>query len=93
MTRRQRLLNEMERVVARRRLLAAIEPPYSKRRCGRPPIGLERMRICFLQQWYGLSDEALEDSLYDNIAMCTFAGIEQMTESGAHCRQEQIAKR
>ncbi len=44
---------------------------------GRPPIGLERMlRIYFLQQWYGLADEALEDALYDSQALRGFAGIE-----------------
>ncbi|SDR62533.1 Transposase domain [Paraburkholderia tuberum] len=57
-TRRQRFLAEMERVVPWSRLLAAIEPHYPKGGRGRPPIGLERMlRIYFLQQWYGLSDE------------------------------------
>jgi Transposase domain (DUF772) len=44
---------------------------------GRPPIGLERMlRIYFLQQWYGLADEALDDALYDSQALRGFAGIE-----------------
>ena len=44
---------------------------------GRPPIGLERMlRIYFLQQWYGLADEALEDALYDSQALRGFAGID-----------------
>ena len=39
------------------------------------------LRIYFLQQWYGLSDEALEDALYDSIAMRTFAGIDLAVES------------
>uniref|UniRef100_A0A0S4WL81 Transposase n=1 Tax=Ralstonia solanacearum TaxID=305 RepID=A0A0S4WL81_RALSL len=64
-TRRQRFLTEMESVVPWSRLIAAVEPHYPKGKRGRPPIGLERMlRIDFLQQWYGLSDEALEDALY-----------------------------
>jgi transposase, IS5 family len=33
-------------------------------------------RICFLQQWYGLADEALEDALYDSQALRGFTGIE-----------------
>jgi IS5 family transposase len=38
---------------------------------------MERMRrIYFLQQWYGLADEALEDALYDSQALRGFAGIE-----------------
>ena len=43
---------------------------------GWPPIGLERMlRVYFVQQWYGLSDEGLEDALYDSQALRGFAGI------------------
>jgi IS5 family transposase len=44
---------------------------------GQTTIGLERMlRIYFLQQWYGLADEALEDALYDSQALRAFAGID-----------------
>lgn len=56
--------------------------PTPKGKRGRPPIGLERMlRIYFLQQWYGLSDEALEDALYDSMAMRAFAGIDLAVEA------------
>ena len=49
----------------------------SKGERGRPPIGLERMlRIYFLQQWYGLADEAVEDALYDSQALRGFSGID-----------------
>ena len=34
------------------------------------------LRVYFLQQWYGLADEALEDVLYDSQALQHFAGIE-----------------
>ncbi|MGT2452701.1 IS5 family transposase [Cupriavidus basilensis] len=81
-TRRQRFLAEMETVVPWSRLIAAVEPYYPKGKRGRPPIGLERMlRIYFLQQWYGLSDEALEDALYDSMAMRAFAGIDLAVEA------------
>ncbi|MCO1384086.1 IS5 family transposase [Burkholderia multivorans] len=81
-TRRQRFLTEMNSVVPWARLLAALEPYYPKGTRGRPPIGLERMlRIYFLQQWYGLSDEGLEDALYDSIAMRAFAGIDLAVEN------------
>jgi IS5 family transposase len=76
-TKRQRFLAEMEKVVTWSRLLSVIEPYYPKGERGRPPIGFERiLRIYFLQQWYGLSDEALEDALFDSIAMRAFAGID-----------------
>ena len=44
---------------------------------GRPPIGVERMlRLYFLQQWFNLSDPAVEEALYDSQAMRAFAGID-----------------
>jgi IS5 family transposase len=81
-TRRERFLAEMERVVPWARLVAVIEPHYPKGERGRPPIGIERMlRIYFLQQWYALADEALEDAIYDSQAMRTFAGIDLSVEA------------
>ena len=76
-TRREKFLCAMEKVVPWQRLCGLIEPHYPKGERGRPPIGVERMlRIYFLQQWYGLGDEALEDAIYDSQAMRTFAGID-----------------
>jgi IS5 family transposase len=76
-TRRDKFLAEMELVVPWARLVERLQPHYPKGERGRPPIGLERMlRIYFLQQWYGLADEALEDALYDSQALRGFAGIE-----------------
>jgi IS5 family transposase len=67
----------MERVVPWSRLVERLRPFYPKGERGRPPIGLERMlRLHFLQQWYGLADEALEDALYDSQALRSFAGID-----------------
>ena len=33
-------------------------------------------RVYFVQQWYGLADEAVEDAFYDSQALRGFAGIE-----------------
>jgi IS5 family transposase len=58
-------------------LVARLQPFYPKGERGRPPVGLERMlRLYFLQQWYGLADEALEDALYDSQALRGFTGID-----------------
>src|ERR1044071_2561527 len=66
----------MDRVVPWSRLVARLAPLYPKGKRGRPPIGLERMlRVYFVQQWYGLADEAVEDALYDSQALRGFAGI------------------
>ena len=77
-TRREKFLAEMESVVPWARLEALIEPHYPKSgKVGRPPIGLPRMlRMYFLQQWYTLADEALEDAFYDSQAMREFVGID-----------------
>src|SRR5271165_1992125 len=76
-TRRDKFLAEMELVVPWARLFERLRPLYPKGERGRPPIGLERMlRIYFLQQWYGLADEALEDTLYDSQALRGFADID-----------------
>jgi IS5 family transposase len=76
-TRRDKFLAEMDVVVPWARLVERLRPLYPKGERGRPPIGLERMlRIYFVQQWYGLADEALEDALYDSQALRAFAGID-----------------
>src|SRR5450755_4258215 len=81
-TRRERFLGEMEKLVPWARLCGVIVPHYPKGARGRPPIGIERMlRIYFLQQWYGLADEALEDALYDSQALRSFAGIDLSVEA------------
>lgn len=76
-TRRERFLGEMNRVVPWERLVGLIQPYYPTGRRGRPPMGVEKMlRLYFLQQWYGLADEALEDTIYDSQAMRNFVGID-----------------
>src|SRR5678815_2332486 len=75
-TRRDKFLAEMEQAVPWPRLVARLAPLYPKGERGRPPIPLERMlRVYFVQQWYGLADEAVEDAFYDSQALRGFAGI------------------
>ena len=76
-TRRELFLAEMEQVVPWKALLALIEPHYPKRgRPGRQPYPLVAMlRIHFLQQWYALSDPAMEEALYDTPVMRRFAQL------------------
>lgn len=84
-TRRERFLAEMNVLVPWQRLLDALSLSYypdAAGKRGRPPTPLERMlRIYFLQQWYGLADEALEDAIYDSQAMRDFVGIDLSIES------------
>jgi IS5 family transposase len=76
-TRRAPFLAEMERVVPWSALCALIEPFYPKPGNGRPPVGIERMlRLYFLQQWFNLLDPAVEEALYDWLAMRRFVDID-----------------
>lgn len=77
-TRRERFLDEMNRLVPWEKLTAVIEPVYLKAEGpGRPPVGVERMRRrhC-LQQWFNLSAPAVEKALYDSRALRQFVGMD-----------------
>jgi IS5 family transposase len=81
-TRRELFLQQMESVVPWQALTAVIAPYYPTAGNGRPPIGLERMlRIYFLQQWFDMSDPAMEEALYDIRSMVRFTGLDLTTES------------
>ena len=82
-TRREVFLEKMEHVVPWSRLVEVIEAYYPKSGGrGRPPIGIERMlRMYCLQQRYGLTDEAVEDAVYDSQALSSFMGIDLSRES------------
>ena len=83
-TRRAAFLAEMERVAPWPALCALIEPYYPKPGNGRPPVGVERMlRLYFLQQWFNLSDPAVEEAVYDSQAMRRFVGIDLRLRAGA----------
>jgi IS5 family transposase len=76
-TRREKLLQEMDKVIPWKDVLEIIERYYPKAGNGRQPMLLERMlRIYFMQQWYGLSDPAMEDALYDIESMRRFADVD-----------------
>ena len=75
-TRKERFLSEMEAILPLDELLKPILKHYPKPGKGRQPIPAQVMlRIYFLQQWYGLSDPGMEDSLYDVESMRRFAGV------------------
>jgi len=65
-TRKREFLEQMERVVPWAALVALIAPYYPEGRTGRPPFALETMlRTHFLQQWFNLSDPAMEEAFFD----------------------------
>ena len=82
-TRRDRFLAEIEAVTPWGKLERTITPFYpSSGGRGRPPIGLTRMlRMYVAQQCFGLSDEGVEDALYDSQAIRRFVGIDLAREA------------
>jgi IS5 family transposase len=82
-TRRDRFLAEIEAVTPWAVLEKTVAPFYpSSGGRGRPPIGLARMlRMYVAQQCFGLSDEGIEDALYDSQAIRHFVGIDLSRES------------
>jgi IS5 family transposase len=76
-TKRQKFLEEMDQVIPWEALSKIIEKYYPKAGNGRHPFRLLTMlRIYFMQQWYALSDPAMEDALYESESMRRFARID-----------------
>ena len=68
-TRREVFLDEMELVVPWKALLGLIEPHY-------PPYPLESMlRVHLMQNWFALSDPAMEEALYEIASLRAFARL------------------
>jgi IS5 family transposase len=83
-TKREKFLAEMEAVVPWQALIDLIEPHYPKtsKKGGRPPYLLATMlRIHLLQQWYSLSDPAMEEALIEVPTMRRFVGIDLISDS------------
>ena len=78
-TRKRAFLDEMNLVVPWAELVSLIAPhsPTRSAKGGRPPFAVETMlRIHFLQQWFNLSDPAMEEALYDTPMFREFAGLD-----------------
>jgi transposase, IS5 family len=79
-TRKREFLEEMESVVPWAVIVQIVEPHYPKAKTGRPPFGIETMlRIHYLQQWFGLSDPAMEEALHDVPLYREFAKLDGAT--------------
>ena len=76
LTRKEKFLGRMEKLVPWIQIIDLIEPFYAKAGNGRRPYPLETMlRIHCLQQWYSLSDESMEDALYETMSMQRFVRL------------------
>ena len=79
-TRKRVFLDEMNLVVPWTELVSLIQPFASGGtgpKGGRPSFPVQTMlRIHFLQQWFGLSDPAMEEALHDVSLYCEFARLD-----------------
>ena len=79
-TRKQVFLEQMEQVVPWADLVALIAPYYPEGKNGRPPFALMTMlRTHFMQQWFTLSDPAMEEAFFDTPLYREFAQLEEFT--------------
>ncbi len=75
-TRRERFLAEMDQVVPWAELVALLGQHYPKAGSGRKPYPLETMlRIHLLQNWFSLSDPAIEEALCEITPTRQFARL------------------
>lgn len=75
-TRKREFLAQMERVVPWAALVELVLPYAAEGKKGRPPFAVQTMlRIHFMQQWFTLSDPAMEEALHDIALFREFAGL------------------
>ena len=76
-TRKHEFLAQMQLVVPWAALVELIAPYYPEGKNGRPPFALETMlRVHFLQQWFSLSDPAMEEAFFDTPLYREFAQLD-----------------
>ena len=81
-TKREEFLETMDAITPWEEIVAMIEPYYYKNHLGRRPRGIETMfRMYLLSTWFSLSDEGVEDAIYDSYAMRKFMRLDFTTES------------
>ena len=78
-TKRDEFLAVMEEVIPWDEFVSLIRPHYPKGERGRPPREIEQMlRMYLLTQWFSLSDEGVEDAIYDSYAFRKFMRVDFM---------------
>ena len=81
-SKREEFLDSMNEIVPWDRWIGLIKPFYPTGKRGRPTCGIETMlRMYLLQIWFNLSDEGIEDAIYDSYCMRKFMGLDFLTES------------
>jgi IS5 family transposase len=80
-SRREQFLAAMDAMIPWAGWIGLIEPLYYDGKRGRKPKPIETMlRMYLLQVWFSLSDEGVEDAIYDSYAMRKFMGLDFAVE-------------
>lgn len=91
-TKREAFLEKMDAILPWENWVALVAPYYPDGKRGRKPVEIEQMlRMTMLQVWFNLSDEGIEDAIYDSYAMKIFMGIdfsagEQVPDATTLCK-------
>lgn len=90
-TRREEFLEMMDEIIPWDEWVSIVVPYYPSGKRGRPTRGIETMlRMYFLQNWFNLSDEGIEDAIYDSYAFRKFMKIdffkEQVPDATTLCK-------
>ena len=81
-TKKEEFLRMMNEIIPWEAWIEMIRPYYPNGKRGRPVRGIEIMlRMYLLQIWFSLSDEGVEDAIYDSYAMRVFMKIDFTSES------------
>lgn len=80
-TKREEFLDSMDEMIPWDYWVSIIKPYYPSGKRGRPPKSIETMlRMYLMQNWFNLSDEGIEDAIYDSYAMRSFMHLDFLTE-------------
>lgn len=80
-TKREEFLDSMDEMIPWDYWVSIIKPYYPSGKRGRPPKSIEIMlRMYLMQNWFNLSDEGIEDAIYDSYAMRSFMHLDFLTE-------------
>ena len=91
-TKRDEFLETMDELIPWDEWREVVAPYYPDGKRGRPTRGIETMlRMYLLANWFNLSDEAVEDAIYDSYAFrkfmqVDFLGEEQVPDATTLCK-------
>lgn len=80
-TKREEFLKKMDDAIPWEKWISVISPYYPEGKRGRPTQGIEKMlRMYLLQIWFNLSDQGIEEAIYDSYAFRSFMRINFIDE-------------